>query len=569
MGRDTRRGWGPGPDRGQCGLRRAAARLAGAGASPPAAYRASRECRRVGGHHHRACRPNHREGGMTLLQAIPTTTATPVPLPTLLLSAMVWVPALAALALLFFPARTELHRQRIRSFAIAATALELAFAVVMWYGFRDQSGAYAYEETRQWLPAIGSSYHLGVDGISMPLLLLSAFLFLFAVLSSSRVREQSKEYLILLLVLETGVVGVFASLDYVLFFLFWQMQAVPMFLLIARFGGPRRLQAAWKFLAVDVAGSALLLLAILILYFKAPVRTFDIVTLHDVVLPTAIATLIAWLFFIAFAVKLPVFPFHSWFIDAQAEASAPVALILGGVLVKLGGYGIIRVDVGEFPSTFHTFAGAVVVIAVVTVLWSAIAVLAQDDLRRLVGYVVMSHMGLVLLAAAAAAPVAINGAVLLMVADGLTAALLVLMAAAIAERAGTSSIRAMGGMAAHMGRGAVFWILAALAAIGFPGLASFLGQFMIVVGAYPSQRIATWSGVFGILVLAWAMVLTIQRIFFGPTPERLGRLRDLGTLELFNAAALATLLVLLGLLPAILTDSINFSVLTLLSRATG
>jgi NADH-quinone oxidoreductase subunit M len=506
---------------------------------------------------------------MILLQAIPTTTATPVPLPTLLLSAMVWVPALAALALLFFPARTELQRQRIRSFAIAATALELAFGVFIWYGFRDQSGAYAYEETRQWLPALGSSYHLGVDGISMPLLLLSAFLFLFAVLSSSRVREQSKEYLILLLVLETGVVGVFASLDYLLFFLFWQMQAVPMFLLIARFGGPRRLQAAWKFLAVDIAGSALLLLAILILYFKAPVRTFDIVTLHDVVLPAAIATLVAWLFFIAFAVKLPVFPFHTWFIDAQAEASAPVALILGGVLVKLGGYGIIRVDVGEFQDAFHKFAGAVVVIAVVTVLWSAIALLAQNDVRRLVGYVVMSHMGLVLLAAASSAPVALNGAIVLMVADGLTAALLVLLGAAIVERTGTSAIRAMGGMAGQMGKGAVLWILAALAAIGFPGLAGFIGQFMIVVGAYPTHRIATLVVLLGVLLIAGAMIVTVQRIFFGSVPERHGRFRDLGTLELANTIGLLSLILVLGLLPAVLMDSINFSVITLLSRGGG
>ena len=506
---------------------------------------------------------------MILLQAIPTTTATPVPLPTLLLSAMVWVPALAALALLFFPARTELQRQRIRSFAIAATALELAFGVFIWYGFRDQSGAYAYEETRQWLPALGSSYHLGVDGISMPLLLLSAFLFLFAVLSSSRVREQSKEYLILLLVLETGVVGVFASLDYLLFFLFWQMQAVPMFLLIARFGGPRRLQAAWKFLAVDIAGSALLLLAILILYFKAPVRTFDIVTLHDVVLPAAIATLVAWLFFIAFAVKLPVFPFHTWFIDAQAEASAPVALILGGLLVKLGGYGIIRVDVGEFQVAFHKFSGAVVVIAVLTVLWSAIAALAQDDIRRLVGYVVMSHMGLVLLAAASGAPVALNGAIVLMVADGLTAGLLVLLAAAIVERTGTSSIPAMGGMAGRMGKGAVLWIFAALAAIGFPGLAGFVGQFLIVVGAYPSHRIATPLALLGVLVVAGAMIVTVQRIFFGAIPERHGRIRDLGTLELANTIGLLSLIVLLGVLPAILMDSINFSVISLLSRGAG
>jgi NADH-quinone oxidoreductase subunit M len=506
---------------------------------------------------------------MTLLQAIPTTTATPAALPTLLLSGLVWVPMLAGLALLFFPSRTELQRQRIRSFSIAATALVLAFAVFMWYGFRDQSGSYAYEETRQWLPAVGSSYHLGVDGVSMPLLLLSAFLFLFAVLSSSRVREHSKEYLILLLALETGVNGVFASLDYLLFFLFWQMQAVPMFLLIARLGGQRRLQAAWKFLAVDIAGSGFLLLAILLLYFKAPVRTFDIVTLHDVVLPAALATLIAWLFFIAFAVKLPVFPFHTWFIDAQAEASAPVALILGGLLVKLGGYGIIRVDVGEFQTAFHKFAGAVVVIAVVTVLWSAIAALGQDDVRRLVGYVVMGHMGLVLLAAAAAAPVALNGAVVLMVADGLTAALLVLLAAAIVERTGTTSIRAMGGIAGRMGKGAVLWVFAALAAVGFPGLAGFLGQLLIVMGTYPRHRIATPLALLGVLLLAGAMLLAVQRIFFGAMPERHGRIRDLGTLELTSTIGLVSLIVLLGVLPAILMDSINFSVITLLSRGAG
>ena len=488
---------------------------------------------------------------------------------TFLLSAMVWVPALAAIVLMFFPSRTDVQRERIRSFTISAAALVLALAVFMWYGFRDQSGTYAYEETRAWLHGVGSSYHLGVDGVSMPLVLLSSLLFLVAVLASNRVREQAKEYFILLLALETGVIGVFASLDYLLFFLFWQLQAIPMFLLIARFGGPRRLAAAWKFLGIDLAASALLLLAILILYFKAPSRTFDIPTLHDVALPAASAALISWLFFIAFAVRLPAFPFHTWFIDAQAEASAPAALILGGVLIKLGGYGIIRINLGEFQDAFHKISGAVVVIAIVTVLWGAIAALAQDDLRRLVGYVVMSHMGLVLLAAASASPVAINGAVLLMVADGLTAALLVLMAAAVVERTGTSSIRALGGIAAHMGRGALFWIIAALAAVGFPGLASFVAQFLVVVGAYPSQRIATWIAVIGILVLAGAMILSVQHIFFGPTPERLGRLRDLGTLELLNAATLTTLIVLLGVLPAILMDSINFSVISLLSRGGG
>jgi NADH-quinone oxidoreductase subunit M len=506
---------------------------------------------------------------MTLLQAVPTTTAAPVEFPTLLLSGMVWVPAIAAIALLFFPARTDVHRDRIRSFVQAATFVVLALGVLMWYGFRDQTGTFAYEETRGWLPAIGSSYHLGADGVSMPLLLLSAFLFVFAGLASSRVREQSKEYFVLLLLLETGVNGVFASLDYLLFFLFWQLQAVPMFVLIARFGGPRRLDAAWKFLAVDLAGSALLLLAILILYFKSPVRTFDMVTLHDVTLPAAMAIMICWLFFIGFAVRLPVFPFHTWFIDAQAQASAPVALVLAGLIVKLGGYGIVRVNLGEFQDAWHKIVGAVVVIAVVTVLWSAIAALAQDDLRRLIGYVVMSHMGLVLLAAASAAPVAVNGAILLMVADGLTAALLVLLAAASVERANTTSIAAMGGMAGRMGRGAALWVLAALAAIGFPGLAGFVGQLLIVLGAYPSHRIATPLALLGVLVVAGAMIWAVQRILFGPLPERHGRIRDLGTLELANGVGLVSLIVLLGVLPATLMDSINFSVITLLSRGGG
>ena len=482
---------------------------------------------------------------------------------------MVWVPALAAIGLLFFPARTDLQRQRIRSYTTGAAALVLALGVLMWYGFRDQSGTFAFEETRQWLPAVGSSYHLGVDGISMPLMLLSAFLFVFAVLSSGRVRENTKEYFILLLLLETGINGVLCSLDYLLFFLFWQMQAVPLFLLIARFGGARRIQAAWKLLAVELAASTMLLLAILILYFKAPTHTFDIVTLHDLSMPVAMATLITWLFFIGFAVKLAAFPFHTWFIDAQAEASVPVALILGGVMVKLGAYGIIRVDVGEFQTAFHKIAGAVVVIAVVTVLWSAIAALGQGDIRRLVGYVVVSHMGLVLLAAASTSPVALNGAVLLLDADGLTAALLVVMAAAIVERSGTTSIAAMGGMAGRMGKGAVLWIVAALAAIGFPGLAGFVAQFLIAVGTYPSHRIATPLALLGTLVIVGAMLVTVHRIFFGAMPERHGRVRDLGTLELASGVGLASLIVLLGLLPAILMDSINFSVISLLSRGSG
>jgi NADH-quinone oxidoreductase subunit M len=506
---------------------------------------------------------------MMPLEAVPSGTAAPLELPTLLLSGMIWAPALAAIALLFFPARTDLQRERIRAFALGATGLVLALAVLMWYGFRDQSGTYVFEENRPWLRGAGAAYHLGIDGVSMVLLLLSAFLFVSVLLASTRTREHLKEYLILLLLLETGVNGVFASLDYLLFFMFWQLQAVPMFLLIARFGGPRRLNAAWKLLGAELAGSALLLLAIFILYFKAPVRTFDMATLHDVALPAGIALLVSWLFFIAFAVKLPVFPFHRWFIDGMAESPAPVAMMMAGLAVKLGGYGLIRVEVGEFQEAWHKIVGAVVVIAVVSIIWSAVAAVRTDDLRRLIAYVVTAHMGLVLLAAASAAPVALNGSLLLMMADGLSAAMLVVLAAALADRAGSWSIRAMGGLAARMPRGALLWVLATLAALGFPGLAGFVGQLMVVIGTYPTHRVATPLALLGTLMLAGVLIWTAQRIFFGPTAERHGRVRDLGTLELGNSVALLSLMVLLGVLPAILMDSINFSVLSLLSRGGG
>ena len=205
----------------------------------------------------------------------------------------------------------------------------------------------------------------------------------------------------------------------------------------------------------------------------------------------------------------------------------------------------------------------------VTVLWSAVAAFAQDHLRRLLGYIVMSHMGLVLLGAAAAVPLAINGAVLLMIADGLTAGLLTLLAAATIERFNTSSIRAMGGMAGRMSRSTMLWVLAALAAAGFPGLAGFTGQLLIVLGAYPGHRLAIPLALLGVLMVAGVLIWSIQRIFFGPAAEQLGRVRDLGTLELANGVGLLSLIVLLGVLPAILIDSVNFSVLTMLSRGGG
>ena len=486
-----------------------------------------------------------------------------------LLSAIVFVPAIAAMILLFFPSRTPAERDRIRTVALAGAALVAALDVVMWYGFRDQSGSFAYEETRGWLPGIGSSYHLGVDGVSMSLLLLTGALFVAAVFVSNRVREDVKGFFVLLLVLETGVNGTLASLDFFLFFLFWELQVLPLGFLLWRWAGSRRTAGAWKLLAVETVGSAFLLLAVLVLYFKAPGRSFDIAGLHNLQVPGSIAGLLFALFSIPFALRLPIVPLHGWFADAQAESAAPVALVLAGIVSRLGAYGLYRVNVGQLQATLHRVSGAVAVIAVITVVWAAVAALREDNIRRVVGYLVISHGGLLLLAVASASPTALNGGVLLMVADGLTAAMMIVLAAGIAERVNTSSIESMGGLARRMPRGAVLWLLAALAALGLPGLAGFVGELLIVVGSYPSHRLATGLAVLGTFVLAAATLWTFQRIFFGPPLESDRRIRDLGTIELGTSVGLLCLIVLMGVLPAILMDSINFSVLTLLSGSSG
>lgn len=503
-----------------------------------------------------------------------TTTSQPfanVEIPTLLLSGIVWVPTIVALALLFFPNRTDAHRGRIRSVALSGVALVAALGVLMWSGFRDQGGTFAYEEKRSWMPSFGTSYHLGVDGISMSLLVLSAILFLTAVLASSRIRDRVKEYFFFLLLLETGVNGVLSSLDYVLFFLFWGMLLVPTFFLIGAWGGgPRRMQAAWKYLCFGLVSSALLLLAILVTAARAPSHTFDIATLHDAQLPVAVATLAFWLFFGAFALQLPAFPLHTGFVDGQAEAPAPVAAMLAGIVTRLGAYGLIRVNLGEFQDVLHKFRLPILVIALLTILWPAIAALRQDDLRRLIGYLVVSRMGFLVLAAVSAEPVAINGGVVLIVADGLSAAALIYLAAALIERTNTRSIRAMGGLAARMPRGAILWMLAALASIGLPGLAGFVGQFLIFLGAYSADRKATTVALLGALLTAGVMVWTMQRLFFGPLPEALGRVRDLGSLELTYTVTLLSLIFLIGLVPGfLLLDYVNFGVLTLLTRGSG
>jgi NADH-quinone oxidoreductase subunit M len=498
-----------------------------------------------------------------------TTPVSGPPLPTLLLSGIVWIPLIVALLLLLVPVRTERDRGRMRIGAIVATSFSLVLGLFMWYSFADQGGTFAYEEQRSWLPQLGASYHLGVDGVSMPLLLLSTVLFFTAVLASKRIRERAKEYFVLLLLVETAVNGVFASLDNVLLLLFWAMPVVPLSLLIAGWGGPGRARAAAKTVAFLLLSAGLLTVAVLVQATRTTPPTFDLGTLHLTVIREPASGLLFWLFFLSFAILLPVTPLHTWFTDAVAEAVPPVGALIGGALPVMGGYGLYRVVLGQYPTHLHAVRGAILALTLLSLLWSGVAALGQDDLNRAVAFLAQSRMSLVLLAVLSAQPVALNGGILLMFASGLGTALLILTVGMVVERTGTRSIRALGGLALRLPRAAILYLVGGLGVIGLPGLAGFGALVMLFLGAYPAQRTGTTIAILSTLLVVGLVVWTAERVFFGTMPESFARIRDIGTLELSYALTLIALIVLLGIFPALLINNINFGILSLLAGASG
>jgi NADH-quinone oxidoreductase subunit M len=505
-----------------------------------------------------------------------TTTTTSGEFPTVLLTALIWTSLAAVVILLALPERTDEERSRLRLVALAGAAIPLLLAT---FGLNYQigqdfiGGTTSFEEQRSWLTSlpIQSSYHLGVDGISLPLLLLSTLLFVIAMIASWRVVTRLRLYLVLLLVMETGVNGVLCSLDYLLLLLFWGMTIVPVFLLIAIWGGPDRARAAWRQLGFATVGWALLVAAALLLAAKVSngSPSFDFVKDNTVTLSRGIGRLGFWLSFLGLGLTLPVVPLHIAARDALTEASTPIAVLIRGAVMTMSGYGLMRMTLTGFPEGAHYFGTVMVVLAVLGALWGGIAALGQDDLRRLLAYAAVGQMGMVLLAIASASAIALNGAVLLLVADGLSGALLLLVAGVVQERTRTRSIARLGGLAWQMPKLAALWLVAGLATIGLPFLAGFVAELMIFTGSYPVHRVATILVLASTLLTTAYVLRTLQRIFFGPSREAFARLKDATTLELTYLLPLAIAVIILGLLPGRVIPVINNGVQSVVARFTG
>lgn len=478
-----------------------------------------------------------------------------------LVSITLFLPLLGAavvVAMRGAPART------VHTVGIVTSALTLLGAVGIWV--RGAGEGFSQVEEVAWIPSLGAAYRVGVDGISLPLVLLTAVLTLASLIFSTKVRDRAHAYVALFLLLETACLGVFVSLDLVLFYVFWEVTLVAMYFIIVGWGHENRQRAALTFFLYTLLGSLPLLLAIIGLYLGGEPRTFDMrAIIADPPLSGTAAgfTLLALL--VAFAVKVPVFPLHTWLPAAHVEAPAAGSVVLAGLLLKLGTYGLIRIALQMTPDAFRSAALWVAIFGVFSALYGAFVALAQTDLKRMVAYTSVNHMGYVVVGVAAAAAtsdadtraLALDGAMLQMVSHGIVTGALFLLVGVIQDRAETREMGAFGGLLRATPTTGWLFILAAFASLGLPGLAHFPAEFQVFLGTFQVWPVLAAIVVVGIVVTAGLYIRAIQATFLGELPDRWLKMPDISRRELWSVVPLLVITVLLGVAPRVLLDLIH------------
>ena len=483
------------------------------------------------------------------------------------LSVLVFGPVAGAIIMAFLPAsRVRL----VRWFSLAVTLAVFAVSLGLWRGFEPRAG-FQFVERLNWIPAFGAEYHLGVDGLSLLLVLLTALLGpVVTLFSMEHVRVREKAYYATLLFLQAGLTGVFVALDLLLFYIFWEAMLIPMFLLIGIWGGPRRIYASVKFFLYTLAGSLLMLAAMLAVYLhhgaRTGVYTFDLVALTQFSYPPQLQVWAFLGFFVAFAIKVPLVPFHTWLPDAHVEAPTAGAVVLAGVLLKMGTYGLMRFSLPLFPDASRYFAPEVLTLAVVGIIYGAVLALAQDDLKKLIAYSSISHLGFVVAGIFSFDPRGEAGAVLQMIGHGLITGALFLCVGMIYERTHQRSIPLLGGLAHRMPVYATLLAFFSLASLGLPGLAGFVGEFLILIGVFAAHPAFAVGVAVGIVLGAAYLLWMLQRVIFGVLPEKYAGLSDLSALEVLALAPLVALTIWIGVVPRPFLQVIESAIPALLYR---
>ena len=481
-----------------------------------------------------------------------------------MLTATVFLPLLGAAGLL---AMRRLGDRTQRAAATVITLVPFVLLITAWASF-DGTGGFELVERASWIPTLGVTFALGVDGISLPLATMSALLFTAAAAYPVDLKGRGHEYFAWLLFLEAVSLGVFLALDLFLFYVFWDLTLVGMYFLIALWGHGDAKRAALKFFLYTLAGSLVMLLAIIGLYLASDPRTFDFATLINTQ-PLADggvrATLVFFGFVIGLGVKTPLVPVHTWLPPAHVDAPAPASAILAGVLLKLGTYGFVRILLQMMPATFRRYAFAIAVVAVVSILYGALVALAQTNLKRRIAYTSVNHMGYAILGVAVAAAaadanarvLALTGAVVEMVAHGLITGALFLISGSFWSRGHDYDLGAYGGIASRAPLLTGATVVAAFASLGLPGLAGFVAEFHIFVGAFAAFPWLAAIGLIGIVITAALFLQMLQQLFFGDLPSRWSDWRDLRRSEVAVLSGLLALVVVIGVVPAWLLDVIE------------
>ena len=481
------------------------------------------------------------------------------------LTATVFLPMVGAIAI----ALLIRGDRNIRMVAVAVALADFILTVIVFAQYNSGTDADRYQlidKAENWIPvsSFRVQYFLGIDGLSAPMVLLTGLLGMVAVFASWGIKHRVREYFVWLLVLQTAVMGVFASLDFFLFFMFWELELIPMFFLISIWGSGRKEYSAMKFLVFTIFGGALMLVGILALFFSTDPHTFDMTAYPEAIQGVTLIMpvgLIFALFFVGFAIKLPVWPLHTWLPDAHTDAPTAASVMLAGVLLKMGGYGMIRVSAGMFPGVISDVAWLLAAAGVINILYGAVVTLRQTDLKRLIAFSSISHMGFVLLgissvvgAAGTVSAVGLTGASLQMFTHGTITGLLFLLAGLLYGKVHTRYIPDMGGLATRMPFLAAALLLAGLASLGLPGTSGFVSEILIFLGTFPVWSWLTALGAFGIVLTAGYILWMIQRTLFGPQNRRFDSVKDASPMEMLPVAVLLIAVLVVGIYPAVIAD---------------
>jgi len=518
-----------------------------------------------------------------------------------ILSLITFLPVLGMFLILFMKKEQP---KSIKYLTLGITALQVILAVILLANYNYASGGIYEEKSFQfiekfrwinisgisWIGNVKVDYFLGIDGLSMPMVLLTALISFIAAISSWTIEKSVKGYFALFLLLDAGMMGVFVSLDFFLFYIFWELMLLPMYFLIGIWGGPRKEYAAIKFFIYTLFGSVFILLVMIGLYFSATelmangsrVHTFSLLALMNPANYSADGILsalnpnnlrlIAYIaLFAGFAIKIPMFPFHTWLPDAHVEAPTPISVILAGVLLKMGTYGILRVSYPIFPDITRQLMWYIALFGMINIVYGALVALAQKDFKKLIAYSSISHMGYVLLGMASLTTIGLNGAIFQMFNHGTITAMLFLIVGVVYDRAHTRGLNDFGGLASQMPIYTGFVTVAFFAAIGLPSMSGFVSEVLVFIGAFgvSAIRVLTIISTLGILLGAGYMLWTLQRIFFGPLNEKWATLKDLDKREYAMFIPLTIIIIFLGVYPSGMLDIMNSSVNSLVNFVTN